>query len=201
MNVVKQPAQPWVWYGGRLSVDFVNTRRNRQASGVEYLTQPGDLAGWLIAAGLAAGPVRVDSTLLDQARELREAIDAGIGARVAGEAFPAAAAAAINSWLAEGSSRAARLEISDGVAMLRDPRGREDARRALELIAIDGARLLGTQERARLRICPGPGCGGRFVDVSPAGRRQWCSMAVCGNRAKAARHRDATRITGGSPEA
>jgi ABC-type glycerol-3-phosphate transport system substrate-binding protein len=27
------------------------------------------------------------------------------------------------------------------------------------------------------------------ANASPAGRRRWCSMAVCGNRAKATRHR------------
>lgn len=35
----------------------------------------------------------------------------------------------------------------------------------------------------RVRRCPGEGCGWLFVDRS--GRRRWCDMAVCGNRAKA----------------
>ena len=34
--------------------------------------------------------------------------------------------------------------------------------------------------------CPGHGCGWLFDD--PAGRRTWCSMRWCGNRAKVARH-------------
>ena len=37
-----------------------------------------------------------------------------------------------------------------------------------------------------VRACPGDGCGWLFVDVS--GRRRWCDMAVCGNRAKARRY-------------
>jgi predicted RNA-binding Zn ribbon-like protein len=28
-----------------------------------------------------------------------------------------------------------------------------------------------------------------FYDESPTGRRRWCDMSTCGNRAKAARHR------------
>ena len=32
-------------------------------------------------------------------------------------------------------------------------------------------------------------CSARFYDRSPAGRRRWCSMALCGNVAKARRHR------------
>ena len=54
------PGRRWVWYGGRPSLDFVNTRRNRGAglrdSAAEYLREPADLAAWLVAAGLAARP-------------------------------------------------------------------------------------------------------------------------------------------------
>ncbi|MGO9207446.1 MAG: CGNR zinc finger domain-containing protein [Candidatus Limnocylindrales bacterium] len=34
-----------------------------------------------------------------------------------------------------------------------------------------------------------------FYDASPTGRRRWCDMASCGNRAKAARHRVRARNT------
>ena len=35
----------------------------------------------------------------------------------------------------------------------------------------------------------GDACSWRFVDRSPTGRRRWCDMRTCGNRAKVARHR------------
>jgi predicted RNA-binding Zn ribbon-like protein len=41
----------------------------------------------------------------------------------------------------------------------------------------------------RLRICDNDTCRWIFYDESRAGRRRWCDMASCGNRAKAARHR------------
>ncbi|WP_432477083.1 CGNR zinc finger domain-containing protein [Nocardioides sp. GXQ0305] len=41
-------------------------------------------------------------------------------------------------------------------------------------------------ERPRIGACPGRGCGWLFVHTS--GRRRWCQMAVCGNRAKQAAH-------------
>jgi predicted RNA-binding Zn ribbon-like protein len=41
----------------------------------------------------------------------------------------------------------------------------------------------------RFRICANDGCRWVFYDESRAGRRRWCDMATCGNRAKAARHR------------
>jgi predicted RNA-binding Zn ribbon-like protein len=41
----------------------------------------------------------------------------------------------------------------------------------------------------RFRICANDGCRWVFYDESRAGRRRWCDMSSCGNRAKAARHR------------
>lgn len=46
--------------------------------------------------------------------------------------------------------------------------------------------LLVSEDAAYVSRCPGDGCGWLFLDRS--GRRRWCSMAVCGNRAKARRH-------------
>jgi predicted RNA-binding Zn ribbon-like protein len=41
----------------------------------------------------------------------------------------------------------------------------------------------------RIRICANDTCRWVFFDTSRTGRRRWCDMATCGNRAKAARHR------------
>lgn len=48
----------------------------------------------------------------------------------------------------------------------------------------------------RLRRCANPTCTLRFHDVSKAGGRRWCSMAICGNRAKARTHYARQRGTG-----
>lgn len=44
-------------------------------------------------------------------------------------------------------------------------------------------------ELPRVRRCADPRCGRVFQDATKNGRRRWCDMATCGNRAKAARHR------------
>ncbi|MEV0732486.1 CGNR zinc finger domain-containing protein [Polymorphospora sp. NPDC050346] len=78
----------------------------------------------------------------------------------------------------------------DGVARWTLP---ADTGPALPVLAAAraGADLLSTPERTRIRACPGEMCGWLFLD--PRGRRRWCSMAACGNRAKvrayASRHR------------
>jgi predicted RNA-binding Zn ribbon-like protein len=41
----------------------------------------------------------------------------------------------------------------------------------------------------RIKICDNDRCRWVFYDTSRTGRRRWCDMATCGNRAKAARHR------------
>ena len=33
MGLMTSPGRRWVWYGGLPSLDFVNTRRNREAGG------------------------------------------------------------------------------------------------------------------------------------------------------------------------
>lgn len=52
----------------------------------------------------------------------------------------------------------------------------------------------GTEERmpGRLRPCANEECTLFLLDRSRAGRARWCSMATCGNRAKARRHYERT---------
>ena len=44
-------------------------------------------------------------------------------------------------------------------------------------------------ELQRVRKCADPRCSRVFYDGSRNGKRRWCDMKTCGNRAKAARHR------------
>lgn len=55
------------------------------------------------------------------------------------------------------------------------------------------AHYLADHDRRRLRVCANDTCRWLFVDRSPAGRRRWCDMRTCGNRAKVARHRARAR--------
>jgi predicted RNA-binding Zn ribbon-like protein len=206
------PGRRWVWYGGRPSLDFVNTRRNREAgrrdAAAEYLREPADFAAWLHEAGLVpAGSAGARSPVLEEAADeetfagalaLREAIDAAVAATAAAGSVPVKAVRCVNEWIAAEPERPA-LRLEAGVPVLRAPRAGRTPRGALALIASDAAELLGTGLRERLRVCPGRGCRGRFLDDSPAGRRRWCSMAMCGNRSKATAHRQAVQAAAGRP--
>ena len=213
------PGRRWVWYGGRPSLDFVNTCRNREAGRAEavaeYLRGPDDFAAWLGAAGLGAAGLGaaglgaaglspdgvsppLDEGIFAAALALREAVSTLVTASVMGDGAPAAAVRCVNTWLALPPQRPV-LHLEAGVPVLGPAPAARTLRGVLAMIAADAAELLGTDLRERLRICPGPGCRGRFLDDSPAGRRRWCSMAVCGNRNKAAMHRQAAHAQAACP--
>ena len=72
-----------------------------------------------------------------------------------------------------------------------DPTGEALARIATPLVeAIAG------HETDRFRICANDDCRWVFEDESRAGRRRWCDMSSCGNRAKVRRYRERRKTTG-----
>ena len=60
---------------------------------------------------------------------------------------------------------------------------------ALATLARDAVDLFGGPLAGRIRMCAADDCGLLFVDTSRPGRRRWCSMERCGNRAKIRTHR------------
>jgi predicted RNA-binding Zn ribbon-like protein len=181
----------WYWLGGRPALDLVNTLRERWRRQVETLVTPTDLARWLERAGVTVAPVVPDEPLLGEARALREAIDACVGAALAERPAQPADVAVIDAWLAHAAVRP-QLEVGPhDQPILGERPGSDPVRAALGAVALDAAHMLGRPaERARMRICASETCSARFYDRSPAGRRRWCSMRSCGNEAKARRHRE-----------
>ena len=47
-----------------------------------------------------------------------------------------------------------------------------------------------------VKKCEGPACTMLFLDTTKGHARRWCSMAVCGNRAKQASHRARVKSAG-----
>ncbi|UKY50621.1 CGNR zinc finger domain-containing protein [Streptomyces inhibens] len=115
-------------------------------------------------------------------RELREALRAVCLAHTAGTAVPERAARALDRLLA-----AAPLVLSvrpDGGAALRPADGLRGAARVTARIAAGIATAVADGTWTRLKACEAHDCRWVFYDKSPAGRSRWCTMAVCGSRAK-----------------
>ncbi|HTJ92882.1 MAG TPA: ABATE domain-containing protein [Pararobbsia sp.] len=51
------------------------------------------------------------------------------------------------------------------------------------------ARLVSEEDFTHVKACEGPRCTLMFADHTRGHARRWCSMAICGNRAKVAAHR------------
>ena len=51
------------------------------------------------------------------------------------------------------------------------------------------AQLVCTEDFSDVKACEGPACTLLFADHTRSRTRRWCSMALCGNRAKQAAHR------------
>ncbi|MER5639607.1 CGNR zinc finger domain-containing protein [Kitasatospora sp. NPDC002227] len=175
------PRDPRPLTGEPLSIDLLNTRWRSGAAAQDLLT---DLAGyeiWLSSAGLAER-CEVSEAALAAAREAREAVAAALGG---GDA------AALNAVLGRG-----RVRRSLGPAGPAESVEADGPQWLAAWLAADDYLALVRQGERRIKQCAGPGCVLHFLDTSQNGRRRWCSMATCGNRAKAARHYE--KVTGGS---
>jgi predicted RNA-binding Zn ribbon-like protein len=126
--------------------------------------------------------------VLRRARALREALYAACTDPSDTAAWDAVAAearaAAAQSRLDPGAPAGNRWVVSD------------EAGPEVPLLAVAHAagEFLATADLAQVHSCPGARCGWLFLD--PRGRRRWCTMAVCGNRAKARRHAARVREAG-----
>jgi predicted RNA-binding Zn ribbon-like protein len=98
--------------------------------------------------------------------------------------------------LAEAAGLARRLPLVLDVAS-RPPRltplyrGTADSVLAMLLAAVAESVAGGTWNR--LKTCKDPGCRWAYYDQSRNRSRAWCSMAACGNRAKARAFRNRAR--------
>src|SRR5262249_19912628 len=78
----------------------------------------------------------------------------------------------------------------------RDERRWTKPERLLQPIAEALGDLVVNADFRLVRACEGRGCTLIFLDRTKSHARRWCSMAVCGNRAKAAAHRARLRQVG-----
>lgn len=198
----------WYWLGGRPALDFVNTLRERWRRRVETLVTPEDLEAWMQRTELlpedwcpnrgGGQKRRLTDEVMREARELREAIDVCVQATAAGEPLAREAVITIDDWLIHAGARPQFTLVDGGDAVLGERAASDSPRRALGMIALDAAEMLGAPaSRDRVRICAADDCSARFYDRSPAGKRRWCSMQTCGNAAKVRAHRARKREAAG----
>lgn len=158
--------------GGRLALDFLNTADWSDTGEVfhEKIETRDDLNVWLGAVGIPDAPCPATIADLHTFRSRLR------GAFLSGQTDPKVAGdlqAALHGITLEGT------DLSQATQSLP----------ALSLIAASAVALIGDpRELKRIKLCPGNDCGWLFLDETKNGRRKWCMMETCGNRAKASRN-------------
>jgi len=193
--------------GGALCLDFVNTIDPRlQPPREDFLPTFEALINWAAFVGTAdvaevqslsaeaEGDPMQAAQVHHRAIELREALfELFRPPRRPGQ-HPAGLAV-FNKELRRALAETELTRDASHYRLAPRPSARLD--RILWPVARSAVELLTSADLDHVRECDGRGCGWLFRDTSKAGRRRWCSMAICGNRAKARRHReDATHSAG-----
>ncbi|MER7959560.1 CGNR zinc finger domain-containing protein [Streptomyces sp. NPDC096030] len=163
--------------GEPVSLDLLNTRWMLDGARQDLLTDAAGLAVWLRANGLD-GRFTADPTTLRHTLAARVAL-AGLVDRPGDPA----ATARVDAVLGHGRIRATLTPEGPGEL----PEFADAAWGPGWTAARDYLDLLRTAPD-RIRSCAHEACILHFFDTSRNGTRRWCSMAVCGNRAKASRH-------------
>jgi predicted RNA-binding Zn ribbon-like protein len=183
-----------------VGLDFLNSIATPDDVPIDWIGDGAGYLAWLEQAGLAPDDVLRDMSVLalpqeldkvaDQARSLREWFR-GFARRHMGRSLTPSA-------LAELEPLNRLLGRDDSFSQIVAPRGRFEHqivrrwRSPEALLAPVGealARLICTEDFSRVKACDGPACTLLFVDHTRGHVRRWCSMAMCGNRAKQAAHR------------
>ncbi|MEU8117335.1 CGNR zinc finger domain-containing protein [Spirillospora sp. NPDC049024] len=172
-----------------LLIDFVNTLDVESAA--DDIATPAGLAGWLAGRGLVPGGAVAAEADLGTAVALREGLREAMAAHhgpqdadLPDELEDALAALPLRVVLT--GPRPALVPI--------DPPGTAAGGLARIAAAIMDSVAAGTWPR--LKTCQVDDCRWAFLDTSKNRSRTWCSMKVCGNRAKTRAYRARRRAPG-----
>ncbi|MFF3390052.1 CGNR zinc finger domain-containing protein [Streptomyces sp. NPDC002669] len=177
----------------QLAFRFTATLSDRYGAPVERLPDPGRLDDWLAANEIVVGSEHSTPADLYLAQRLREAIHR-IGTAVAHDEATTETDRAVLNRLLRDEQLCPELTRT---GLRWQPVTGHHVRGALSRIAHDAVTLLGGPRRGQVKTCQNPDCRGLYVDTSQGQNRRWCSMNICGNRAKKARFRS-PRTTVGS---
>lgn len=180
-------------------LEFVNTHEQEKGAWIDHLDSLESAIRWLADHELLH-PQMVDAQLAQAAdqpaareqklariRAVRAALRELLDARVERRPPDEAALRTVNRSL-RTQYVYQLVPAPDGLSMDHRHVG-DPIEGALARLSESIARELTQPDSERLRVCANDACQWVFFDSSPGGRRKWCDMGTCGNRAKVARHR------------
>jgi predicted RNA-binding Zn ribbon-like protein len=199
-----QHGLPAIFIADSLGLDFLNSVATPVDTSVDWLGSGDGLLSWLAQAGLVpadvlselqarAMPGELDK-VADQARALREWFRGFVRKHMGLPLAPRSLQQLdrLNRLLErdEAFSRISRHHNGDGVGLeLLTMRRWRSPESLLLPIAEALAKFVCEEDFANVKACEGHACTLVFADRTRRRARRWCSMAICGNRAKQAAHR------------
>ena len=198
---------PALFLADSLGLDFLNSVATPVDTPIDWLEDGEGLMGWLQQARLApdevisamrqrAIPGEIDR-LADQARALREWFRAFVYGHKGHPLQPADVTELepLNQLLKRDERYGEIVAQADGPLGLIQMRRWASPEALLLPIAESMAQLVCTEDFSYVKACEGPTCTLLFADHTRGHARRWCSMSLCGNRAKQAAHRHRLRKT------
>lgn len=184
----KPATQDFQFVAGNLALDFVNTVGNRLSERREYFVEATDVARWARLAGIVGQSevLSIKAAQLESLKAAREHLYALFHKIQSGQAPSNSDLGQINDMLAEVLPRR-QLKARSGQVIWEWLGAQTNLAQVLGPVLSSAAELLVSGTCQSLRRCEDAECGWFFIDRSQAHRRRWCSMADCGNRAKARR--------------
>jgi predicted RNA-binding Zn ribbon-like protein len=194
---------PAILVGDAPGLDFLNSIATPVDVAIDWINDGEGFLSWLEQAQLTPAHVLRDlrtqalpgelDRVADQARDLREWFRAFLCRHIGGPLTVEALAelGPLNGLLErdETFSRIARRPTARGSFELQTLRRWHNASALLLPIGEALARLVCSEDFSRVKACEGQACTLLFADHTRGHARRWCSMAICGNRAKQAAHR------------
>ncbi|UPG94542.1 CGNR zinc finger domain-containing protein [Luteibacter aegosomatissinici] len=177
-----------LFLGDNLALDFINSAYGVGEGRRDYFNDDAAVVAWLKQAGALDQDVAVKATLGLKvvARRFRDSARKLVERRLEGGW---ADASELNRLLALGQIHQQLAWKRGGQPELQLVRTTQEPDAVLVPIAEALAALLVQPDMSRIRQCAGSDCTLLFHDHSRGGRRRWCDMAQCGNRAKVSSHR------------
>lgn len=199
---------PAMFLADARGLDFLNSVATPVDVPVDWIGDGRGLVDWLKQSGLVpeaqleeiaarAMPGELDR-VADQARDLREwfrgFVKRHMGRPLSGDALDALAP--VNRLL-ERDETYRRIVMRDGRVALEAARRWRSPESLLLPIGEAIAETVVSEDFAQVKACQGHDCTLIFADHTRSRARRWCSMAVCGNRAKVTAHRARQRSAAG----
>ena len=137
---------------------------------------------------------------LARVRNTRQALREAWDATVEGRPADGQAIAVVNETLGHATQPELRPTPA-GIAVGHRHDQADPTGEALALLAAPLVEAIADGDTDRFRICANDACRWVFEDTSRGGRRRWCDMQSCGNRAKVRRYRSRHRADDGELQA